>query len=154
MARVAAWRRATVGCAAWAGGRPPILRYYPLPSNIHQLLGDSWRRLILMGCVGAQVYDSALTRWNRHTHTEEHVHEARGGEEEATGVNIDHLINSSSTINFSVFICGERAPARTFAGFRTVSVHTSTQMTHSSSSSRSPFPSLSSGYPSLSVSVD
>lgn len=77
-----------------------------------------------------------------------------GGEEEATGVNIDHLINSSSTINFSVLNCGERAPARTFAGFRTVSVHTSTQMTHSSSSSRSPFPSLSSGHPSLSVSVD
>lgn len=31
------------------GGRPPLSRYYPLPSNIHQLLGDLWWQVNLIG---------------------------------------------------------------------------------------------------------
>lgn len=36
------------------GGRPPLSRHYPLPSNIHQLLGDWGRQVNLIGsqCTG------------------------------------------------------------------------------------------------------
>lgn len=40
-------QRFTAECATSlrGGGRPPLSRYYPLPSNINQLLGDSWRHV-------------------------------------------------------------------------------------------------------------
>lgn len=59
------------------GGRPPLSRYYLLPSNIHQLPGDSWRQVhfdrltMLWGgrsCVHMQVCEFTLTRYNQYTH--------------------------------------------------------------------------------------
>lgn len=39
------------GCSlsCLGGGRPPISRCYPFPSNINRLLGDSWWQAILIG---------------------------------------------------------------------------------------------------------